>query len=105
MNVLQRLRRLPSRRRTAPIVVTLYGRAGCHLCELAEKPAARAVAATPGATLHHIDIDTDDDLRARYGQRIPVVTAAVGGEERVLAEGKVSDLRLRRALAALRAER
>jgi hypothetical protein len=89
----------------SPIVVTLYGRAGCHLCEQAEKPAVRAVAATPGAILRRIDIDTDDDLRARYGLRIPVVTAGVDSEGRVIAEGKVSDLRLRHALAAMRAER
>lgn len=91
---------------TPPVlIVTLYGREGCHLCELAEKPVARAVAATRSAVLRHVDIDTDDDLRMRYGQRIPVVTASVGGDERVIAEGKVSDIRLRRALAALRTER
>jgi hypothetical protein len=99
----RRFRRSPAPAR-ASIVVTLYGRAGCHLCDLAESPAARAVAATSGAIFRHVDIDTDDDLRARYGLRIPVVTARVDGEERVIAEGKVSDIRLRRALAALRAE-
>jgi hypothetical protein len=87
------------------ITVALYGRAGCHLCELAQKPVSRAVAATRGATLRQVDIDTDDDLRTRYGQRIPVVTARVDGVEHVLAEGKVSDIRLRRALAALVAGR
>ena len=105
MNVLHRFRRLPLRTPISPIVVTLHGRAGCHLCALAETPTARAVAATSGAVLRHVDTETDDDLRARYGLRIPVVTAMVAGEERVIAEGKVSDLRLRWALAALRAER
>src|SRR5690242_12075088 len=38
-------------RHRPPLTVTLYTRAGCHLCDDAKKPAARAVAATPGATL------------------------------------------------------
>jgi hypothetical protein len=104
MDFVHRFRRSPVSP-VAPITVTLYGREGCHLCELAEKPVSRAVAATRGAVLRHVDIDTDDALRARYGVRIPVVTATVAGEERVIAEGKVSDIRLRRALAALRTER
>ena len=104
MNVLRRRRLLP-RTRTTPLTVTLYGREDCHLCELAQKPVSRATAATRGAVLSHVDIDTDDDLRARYGLRIPVVTATVDGEERVIAEGKISDIRLRRALAALRVGR
>jgi hypothetical protein len=98
------LRRSP-REREAQMVVTLYGRPGCHLCEHAETPVMRAVRATPGAMLRHVDIESDDTLRVRYGLRIPVVTALLHGEERVLAEGKVSDVRLRRALAALRMER
>lgn len=86
------------------IVVTLYSRAGCHLCEGAEKPLARAVAATPGAALRTVDITGSAALEAAYGRRIPVVTATVGAVERIIAEGKVSDLRVRRALAALTVE-
>ncbi len=102
MDWLRRLRYNSSPPVAPQLVVTLYARAGCHLCELAEKPTLRAVAATRGATFRAMDIDTDADLTARYGQRIPVVTATVGGQERVVAEGKVSDVRLQRALAALR---
>jgi phosphotransferase system HPr-like phosphotransfer protein len=88
-------------RRPQPLlIVTLYTRAGCHLCDDAKKPAARAVAATPGATLRIVDIAGLPAFEARYGQRIPVVAVPADGEERVIAEGKISDLRLRRALSA-----
>jgi len=93
-----------ARRHQPPLVVTLYTRAGCHLCDEARRPVARAVAATTGATLRIIDIAEQPEFEARYGERIPVVTALVRGEERVLAELKVSDLRLRRALSALARE-
>ena len=86
------------------LVVTLYTRAGCHLCDDAKKPVARAVAATVGATLRIVDIAAHPALEARYGERIPVVAIPVNDEERVIAEGKISDIRLRRALSALHEE-
>lgn len=101
MNIV--LRRV--RRQKSPIIVTLYTRAGCHLCDDATKPVARAVAATAGASLRLVDIAGQPALEARYGQRIPVVAVVEGGEDRVLAEGKISDLRLRRALSAFAGER
>ncbi len=58
--------------------VTLYGRAGCHLCEEARAALLRLSARTPFA-LEEIDITADDDLHARYLERIPVI--AVGGRE------------------------
>lgn len=104
MNWLRHFRHNPSSPVAPQIVVTLYTRAGCHLCELAAKPTMRAVAATRGAVFRAVDIDTDAALTDHYGLRIPVVTAMVEGQERVVAEGKVSDVRLQRALAALRTE-
>lgn len=86
------------------LTVTLYTRTGCHLCDDAKKPVARAVAATSGATLRIVDIAGHADLEARYGQRIPVVAIPTDGEEQVIAEGKISDLRLRRALSVLGGE-
>lgn len=56
--------------------VTLYTRAGCHLCEEAE--AALATLDVPH-TLRTVDIESDDELFKRYLERIPVV--AVDGEE------------------------
>ncbi|MCA1669203.1 MAG: glutaredoxin family protein [Thermomicrobia bacterium] len=92
------LRRI--RRRPPPLTVTLYTRAGCHLCDDARKPVARAVAATAGATLRIVDIAGQPALEGRFGLRIPVVTVSTEDEEAVIAEGKISDLRLRRALSA-----
>ena len=92
-------------RRPAPIhTVTLYTRTGCHLCDDAKNPVARAIAATPGASLHMVDIAGDAALESRYGLRIPVVTVTVAGVEQVVAEGKISDIRLRRAFGTLKAE-
>ena len=52
--------------------VTLIGRDGCHLCD-----AARAVVAgvceEQGVGWSEVDIDSDDDLLAQFGERIPVV--------------------------------
>ena len=101
MNALLRRFRRPD---STLLIVTLYTRAGCHLCDDAKKPVARAVAATPGASLRTIDIAGNAALEARYGVRIPVVTATVAGAEQVVAELKISDIRLRRAFDALAAE-
>ena len=93
---MSRLERRPEPSR----IVTLYMRAGCHLCDDAQKPLARAVAATPGATLRTVDIAGDACLEVAYGTRIPVVTVMDGEAEQVIAEGKISDIRVRRALGA-----
>ena len=51
--------------------VTLYGRAGCHLCEEARAVVAR-VCADLGEDFVEVDIDTDPALLDRYGEEIPV---------------------------------
>ncbi|HEX9435323.1 MAG TPA: glutaredoxin family protein [Burkholderiales bacterium] len=53
----------------------LYGRAGCHLCELM----ARALRAF-GVKFEELDVDADASLRARYGDRVPVLTDGAGNE-------------------------
>ena len=58
--------------------VTLYGRAGCHLCDDARAALERVRARHP-FRLDEIDIESDDALFKRYLERIPVV--AVDGEE------------------------
>jgi glutaredoxin len=58
--------------------VTLYGRAGCHLCDDARAVLERVRAARPFA-LEEVDIERDDELFRRYLERIPVV--AIDGEE------------------------
>jgi glutaredoxin len=54
--------------------ITLYGRAGCHLCD-----DARLVLERIGEPFDEIDIESDDALLKRYLERIPVV--ALDGEE------------------------
>ena len=51
----------------------LYSRRGCHLCERLEEELQPVVAGR--ARIETIDIDTDIDLKKRYGLRIPVLAA------------------------------
>jgi hypothetical protein len=57
---------------------TLYVRSGCHLCADASVLLDEMLG-TEGWDA--IDIETDDDLLARYAHRIPVL--AVDGQDRV----------------------
>ena len=50
----------------------LLTRAGCHLCVVAAETLAR-IAAEAGLTAGAVDVDADPDLRAEYGDRVPVV--------------------------------
>jgi glutaredoxin len=52
--------------------VTLLGRAGCHLCDEA-RAVVLEVADRTGATVTEIDVDDDRELRAEYGDMVPVV--------------------------------
>jgi glutaredoxin len=58
--------------------VTLYGKAGCHLCEDA-RAEIEAVRQQHDFDLTEVDITTDPVLFNRYGERIPVIE--VNGEE------------------------
>jgi glutaredoxin len=60
------------------IVVELYTRVGCHLCDDAKDVLERVRQARP-FELHVIDVDTAEDLRERFGQEVPVVF--VGGRK------------------------
>jgi glutaredoxin len=59
-------------------VVTLYTRPGCHLCDEAREAILGLRAELPPFELGEVDIEQDNDLLARYLERIPVV--AVDGE-------------------------
>lgn len=90
----------PAARSPQPaLVLTCYGKVGCSLCDKAKAPVARAVRGRAIA-VEWVDIAGDPVLLARWGERIPVVRAG----ETVLAEGKISEVRLRRALDAFLAE-
>ena len=59
-------------------VVTLYTRAGCHLCEQAraviDKARRRVV-----FDLQILDIDADAELKSRYNDDVPVI--AIDGRD------------------------
>ncbi len=74
--------------------VTLLSRPGCHLCEMARSDLNR-ITGELGVALTETDVDTDPELRAEYGDRIPVIL--INGVEH--GYGQVEEPRLRRALA------
>jgi glutaredoxin len=53
------------------VVVTLYGRPGCHLCD--EARATIVELAADRIVLREVDIESDDRLLRAYLERIPVV--------------------------------
>ena len=78
--------------------VVIYGRPGCHLCEDALAVLERVRRAVP-FELEQRDIEQDDELLARYLERIPVVT--IDGAE--LFELFVDEIGFRRAVSNLSA--
>lgn len=60
------------------MIVTLYSRPGCHLCDEAREALGR-VQAKASFTVDEINIESDDALHARYLERIPVI--ALDGDE------------------------
>ena len=82
---------------SAPLELTCYGKAECSLCDKAKVPVERLVRSSHGRIVARwVDILADEALVARWGERIPVVCAGTT----ILAEGKVSELWLRRAIEA-----
>jgi glutaredoxin len=68
--------------------ITLYERAGCHLCE----EAASALDAAIGPDRYErVDIDTSDELVLRYGFRVPVL--AIDGVDRLEAPMTAEEVR------------
>jgi glutaredoxin len=79
--------------------VTLYGRAGCHLCDDARAALERVRADAP-FELREVDIEADDALLRTYLERIPVV--ALDGEEVYDYHVDEADLRARLATVGRR---
>ncbi|WP_029391646.1 glutaredoxin family protein [Streptomyces xiaopingdaonensis] len=73
--------------------VTLIGKPGCHLCEVARDVVARVCEET-GAEWEERDINKDEELYRKYWEQIPVVL--VDGEQHDF--WRVDPERLRRAL-------
>jgi glutaredoxin len=77
------------------VILTIYSRPGCHLCDVMKATVGR-VAADCGVAVEEIDISSDPSLEARYGLEIPVLM--VDGQK--IAKYRVSAEEVRRALAA-----
>lgn len=54
-------------------LVKLYARPDCRLCDEAREGLERLRADGQGFELAEVDIETDDELHARFLERIPVV--------------------------------
>jgi hypothetical protein len=56
------------------VELTLYSRQDCHLCHEMEEELVRLIRGHP-ASVRVVDVDTDPELRSRYGLRVPVLVA------------------------------
>jgi hypothetical protein len=74
----------------------LLSRPGCHLCERMKERALPLIEAR-GGTLVEVDVDSDADLAARFGNEIPVL---LDREGRVLAKERDGTEALARRLEA-----
>ena len=76
-----------------PLLVTLYSKPGCHLCEDA-KSIIEPLLAEFGATLREVNIETDAPLTERFGYDIPVIFI----NDRKAAKHRVDPQQFRRQL-------
>ena len=74
-------------------MVTVVTRSGCHLCEVAEADVER-ICADLDVPWEVTDVDADPELRAEYGELVPVIL--IDGEEH--GYWRVEEARLRAAL-------
>lgn len=86
------------RGRRRRVVVEVYTREDCSLCDEAEQLVA---AEARGCQVRRIDIDSDPELQARYGPRVPVITV----EGREVAEGRIEPGTVRQAVRRARSAR
>jgi glutaredoxin len=77
------------------VLVTLYTRPGCHLCDEARDVILSIRDSAGPFELREVDIESDPELHSRFLERIPVVE--VDGEH--VAELHLDARTLRRALA------
>jgi hypothetical protein len=75
--------------------IIVYSRKGCHLCDLAWDQLQRA-SQRYALTLEAIDVDSDPNLQAQFGETVPVV--CMDGAVRF--RGRVNDVLLNRLLDA-----
>jgi hypothetical protein len=77
------------------ILLTVYSRPGCHLCDDMKAVVDRVARSIP-STIEIVDISGDPDLETRYGLEIPVLL--VDGKK--AAKYRVTEDELRRILLA-----
>ncbi|MBM6399930.1 glutaredoxin family protein [Phycicoccus sonneratiae] len=77
-----------------PVRVTLVGRAGCHLCDVAREVVER-VCADLGVGWQELDVDADPAMLERWSEEVPVTL--VDGRQHDF--WRVDEGRLRAALA------
>jgi glutaredoxin len=80
--------------RTAAPKVVLYTREGCTACAAAEADVAR-ICGELGHGWAAVDVDSEAELRAEYGDRVPVIM--IDGREHGF--WKVEEARFRAALS------
>ena len=73
--------------------LTLYTRAGCHMCE-EMKAQLQPLVREFGLALREVDVDTDAELKTRFGEEVPVLFL----DDRKVAKYHVDVGRLRRTL-------
>jgi len=83
------------RRARGVILLTIYSRPGCHLCDEMKAVVTRTGRSFP-IVLEEIDISTDPALEARYGLEIPVLV--IDGKK--VAKYRVTEEELRRILTS-----
>ena len=81
----------------SPMRLTIMSRRECHLCHVVARVATQ-VQEDLAFHLTIVDIDTDEQLRRQYGDRIPVVLL----DDRELLSGKVTAGDLRKAIKKAR---
>jgi len=80
-----------------PLVLTIYSRPGCHLCDEMKAVVASVLLTTrTSASVEEIDVETDADLERRFGLEVPVLL--VDGKK--LAKYRIAEDDLRRILQA-----
>jgi len=79
------------------VTILFYTRAGCHLCEVAEKTLRHAQAEL-GFAVTVVDIDSDPTLRALYNDDVPVTLLPNGRRFRNF----LDPIELRRQLSLLK---
>lgn len=77
-----------------PPALRLLSRPGCHLCDEMSSVVSPLVARL-GGSLETVDVDSDADLAARWGNEIPVL---LDGEGRLVAKARDGAKRIARRL-------